>query len=243
MTQDEFNKLTSFSPLAKDFNPMAVNPWHLLYNTKTKRPWLCTAIYGTVNGMAKRIPRAEPWYVMGSRINSYGKLPFNKDFKTSRCWEYVWNPVTRELEYQPEGLTLEEKYDHMLTVHKAAALDRITGVVNSYRRPFQKNLLDQEYVHQWKFEEASLIVNLPLDSVIVEEEYGFVADYAKSLDVDIRVAAQEIVDKQKFQRDAYRESESLRIQYCDAVYKEQTFEGVSALCAELNMQHKGFFRS
>lgn len=241
MTQDEFDQLTKLPSPAKDFKHMN-SVWHLLYNTETKRPLLCTTIYATINGIAKREIKAEPWYTMGARTNISGKLQYNADFKTSRCWEYVWDTETRELVYQPDGLGLEDKFHHMLTVRKAATLDKLTGVINSYRRPFQRQYFDQEAVHQWKFEEAREILKLPTNVEVNVDDYKFVSDYAAHIKVDIRVAAQEIVDRNNFQKEAYRTSEMLKMQYTDAIYNETTFEGIGAIWEELTKAHMRYFR-
>ena len=239
MKQEEFDKLTNFPTLAKNFNVQS-NTWHLLYNTKTRRPWVCSLVYSTINGLAKRLPRSEPWYVMTGTRNSFDQLLFPNNLKTATCYQWLFNPVTRVLDHQPLGLTLEEEFEHRLMVEKGAVLDRITGVVNSYRRPFQRNTLDQEYVHQEKAKEAEKILTNPSVDI---SEVPFVNDYAESLGIDIRVAAQEIIDKNRFQLSAYRESEKIRMQYSDAVYRETTFEGLNAITQEVKKLHKKYFRS
>lgn len=234
MNQIEFQSKTSVYRRARNYDPLKVS-WHLLYDIDTKRPIACSKKSGTINGLAQRYPNTTQWFNVHSTPNMFGNIKVASDFKQASCWEWKFNLKTREFDHAPDNSSLDNLYKSMVIVEKAAILDRLIIGVNSFRRSFQRDLIDQQYVYDLKVAEATEIIKLG-HTAIDENAFPFVSDYARSVGCNLKVAAMDILQHNAFHREALRKSEAFRLKYANAIYGASELIELKAIVSDIDKE-------
>jgi hypothetical protein len=240
MKPDELQSKLDYARLARNYNPLHTT-WHMLYDPATRRPLATSTVLGSINGLAQKYKKATVWHNMHRTLNKFGKIRIDANFKPANCWEYQFNLDTRFFDYNIEELTPDQIYYHHLATEKAAAIDKLIGVINDSRRPFVKDLIDQNYIYELKRNEALEFLSLG-DESAVDDRYGFVKDHSEIARCSMFVAAQDIVNKGNHQRLVYRQSEKIRLKYFQAILNASEIVDLNATISDLEKEMQVFVK-
>ena len=97
-------------------------------------------------------------------------------------------------------------------IEKGAALDTMNGNINHYRRTVLNAIVYQDVIYDLKYREAKEIVEKNIDSD-EDNNWPFVSDYAKIMNIDLQTASKEIVLQHKFFKSFLLNTERLRIKF------------------------------
>lgn len=234
MDRIEFEiKTSNFLGSYKPLNFVKTN-WHLLYDTETSRILAIAKSLPAINLLAENTFSSEPWYFVNKKTNRLGNSFFPPTWKFEKPWEWKLDRLSTMFDFVP----IEQNYDllfkFVLVSTKAYILDKIHSKINIMRRPFLNEYLNgQQLIYEEKYKEAQSILG---NEDTIESNYPFISDYARLTQIDIRIAAEEVVQQYKFQRANLQRSEFIRIKYSKAVINSNELFELKALMVNFDQE-------
>jgi len=206
MTLEEFKKQINYTSIAYKTIIKKNGPnVHILASHLDNRVVVCSVWTETINSL------------LDVSSNCFVRHSINFDETNNsqniNCLEpYLFycqreNYVKKEKEF-----TFNELYYYNLMIEKGAALDTMNGNINHYRRTVLNAIVYQDVIYDLKYREAKEIIekNIDLDE---DNNWPFVSDYAKIMNVDLQTASKEIVLQHKFFKSFLLNTERLRIKF------------------------------
>lgn len=146
-----------------------------------------------------------------NQIRPHGKALIPRDFDNRYAWRYVWDDVDREYkvdarrEYRREDI---ERYQFV--VEKMAAFDMLFEGIQLHRRTFQRDMMFQHVIYDWKVQEAQQVRDC---ADIDPDTVPSIRDYAEIMGLDLDSAANTVLLQHDIFRSRLLESETLRLKY------------------------------
>lgn len=173
-------------------------------------------------------------------INAGQQCLVPENFDNTRPWRYRWSIPDEKymLEENIVEYPEDDLYRYLLMTEKFAALDKINFGIQSYRRFFQKDLMFQDLIYEYKAHEVEKYDNYleQHGKEIDSDSVPFIRDYAEVMCLDLDLAASAV----RLQADIFKtrmlDSEMLRLKYAKQMRECQDINAVDVIVREFQKE-------